>query len=69
MDNLSIPILFHEQEDVDREIFVVKDSFSKNSRRLNKYLIIQFIKDIKQKLFVKTKNKNDLSFNHIFIEL
>lgn len=33
MDNLSIPILFHEQEDVDREIFVVKDSFSKNSRR------------------------------------
>lgn len=33
MDNLSIPILFHKQEDVDREIFVVKDSFSKNSHR------------------------------------
>lgn len=33
MDNLSIPILFHKQEDVDREILVVTDSFSKNSRR------------------------------------
>lgn len=33
MDNLSIPILFHKQEDVDREILEVKDSFSKNSRR------------------------------------
>lgn len=33
MDNLSIPILFHKQEDVDGEIFVAKDSFPKNSRR------------------------------------
>lgn len=31
--NLSIPILFHKQEDVDREIIVAKDSFLKNSRR------------------------------------
>lgn len=33
MDSLSIPILFYKQEDVDREIFAVKDSYSKNSRR------------------------------------